>query len=508
MPAKSNHLVQRSTTWHCRIDVPADLRAAFGNRRVLSKSLKTGDKLLAKALAAQVTGKWKDEFRAMRAIKLAKGDAWLDECHAYLAAASLQAQDSLTRNVMAAVTQQKPSPSPKALKAALDDDEVATLLGELIAGLIRDDVSADTITGVMNSFVGLYQGDQGERIAAATALNDFSKQADLQQATNKYGLTPVEQAEAASILANPASYKPKSPISRSAIEAFRKYQESQTDNPRTIGVMLSKLEAFSSYLTTEGKPLTFDTVADYLDTISDNRQSRQGHLWAMRKFHKWACRYNQPYRDQFAALPSPFAEHTHARVGKAGGESWTPYTPAEVVQLHKAALAKGGKDLADLIKFACYTGCRIEEIGRISSSTTIFENNQPVAFKVEVSKSEAGIRTIPIHPDLLPLYQHRLDTTQDGYLFAGKQDKAGKRLNAVQQRFTKLKREQGFTDLHVFHSFRGTVATQLEQAGANPLVITSIMGHRRGVITFDVYSAGASFEQKATAISLLSFAFD
>lgn len=474
---------------------------------MLSKSLKTGDKLLAKALAAQVTGKWKDEFRAMRAIKLAKGDAWVDECHAYLAAASLQAQDSLTRNVMAAVTQQKPSPSPKALKAALDDDEVATLLGELIAGLIRDDVDADTITGVMTSFVGLYQGDQGERIAAATALNDFTKQADLQQATNKYGLTPVEQAEAASILANPASYKPKSPISRSVIEAFRKYQESQTDNARTIAVMISKLEAFSSYLTTEGKPLTFDTVADYLDTISDNRSTRQGHLWAMRKFHKWACRHNQPYRDQFAALSSPFNEHAHARVGKAGGESWTPYTPAEVVQLHKAALAKNEQDLADLIKFACYTGCRIEEIGRISASTSIFENNQPIAFKVEDSKTAAGIRTIPIHPDLLPLYQHRLDTTQDGFLFAGKEDKAGKRLNAPQQRFTRLKREQGFTDLHVFHSFRGTVATQLEQAGANALVITSILGHRRGMITFDIYSSGASIKQKTEAITLLEYAF-
>ncbi|WP_090387890.1 tyrosine-type recombinase/integrase [Pseudomonas anguilliseptica] len=117
------------------------------------------------------------------------------------------------------------------------------------------------------------------------------------------------------------------------------------------------------------------------------------------------------------------------------------------------------------------------------------------------------MRTIPIHPDLLPTYQRRLEATEDGYLFAGKQDKAGKRLNAVQQRFTKLKREQKFTDLHVFHSFRGTVITQLEQAGVSPLAITSIVGHKRGSITFDVYSAGASLRQKLEAISLLSFDF-
>lgn len=507
MPAKSAHLVQRSTTWHCRIDIPIDLRTHYGNRRILSKSLRTGDKILARELASRLTAQWKAEFRAIRDQKLAKGDAWLDECHAHLATASLQTQAFYTQNVMSVLTQQKPPLSPQALKAAFDDDEAATLIGELIAGLIRDDVDVNTIAGMVNSFVGLYQGDQQDRIAAATALNDFTKQADLQQATNKYGLTPVEQAEASSILASPTSYKPKSPISRSAIELFRKHQQGQTDNARTIAVLISKLEAFSAYLTSEGLPLSFDTVADYLDTISEKRQTRQNHLWAMRKFHKWACRHHQPYRDQFAALSSPFDEHTHARVGKAGGESWTPYTPAEVVQLHTAALAKNDQDLADLIKFACYTGCRIEEIGRISPSTTIYENSQPVGFKVEDSKTAAGIRTIPIHPDLLPTYQRRLEATEDGYLFAGKQDKAGKRLNAVQQRFTKLKREQKFTDLHVFHSFRGTVITQLEQAGASPLATTSIVGHKRGSITFDVYSAGASLKQKAEAIILLSFDF-
>ncbi|MFP6863341.1 DUF6538 domain-containing protein [Pseudomonas sp.] len=343
MPA--NHLIQRGTTWHCRLDVPADLRAHYGNRRILSKSLRTGDKILARELASRLTAQWKAEFRVIRDQKLAKGDAWLDECHEHLATASVQTQAFYTQNVMSAITQQKPPLSPQALKAAFDDDEAATLIGELIAGLIRDDVDVNTIAGMVNSFVGLFQGDQQDQIAAATALNDFTKQADLQQATNKYGLTPVEQAEAASILANPVSYKPKSPISSSALKAFEQYQQTQTDNARTLSMMMSKLEAFSAYLTAEGKPLDYDTVADYLDTISAKRQTRQGHLWALRKFHKWATKTAGTYRDQFKGLASPYDGHEHARVGKAGGESWTPYTPTEVVQLHTAALAKNDQDL-------------------------------------------------------------------------------------------------------------------------------------------------------------------
>jgi hypothetical protein len=52
------------------------------------------------------------------------------------------------------------------------------------------------------------------------------------------------------------------------------------------------------------------------------------------------------------------------------------------------------------------------------------------------------------------------------------------------------------------------VVTLLEQAGANHLVITSIVGHKRGSLTFDTYSAGSSMDQKAEAISLLSYDFD
>ena len=420
-----------------------------------------------------------------------RGDEWREQAFALSTSVEQMLQ---TRALEVMGVKKRTPPTP---------EQIAQVEAECL--VIPSDTEI-TPAGPMFSF-DLRGKAPAEQVAELQRMAQWFRDTEQDDVLNQFSLDKEQRQELKAILSSSAAYKPKSPISRSAIEAFRKYQEGQTENTRTIAVLISKLEAFSAYLTTEGKPLNFDTVADYLDTISDKRQTRQGHLWAMRKFHTWACRYHQPYRDQFAALSSPFDEHTHARVGKAAGESWTPYEPAEVVQLHKAALAKNDQDLADLIQFASYTGCRIEEIGRISTSTTIFENDQPVGFKVEDSKTDAGIRTIPIHPALLPLYQQRLATAQDGYLFAGKQDKAGKRLNAVQQRFTKLKREQKFTDRHVFHSFRGTVITQLEQAGASPLSITSIVGHKRGSITFDVYSAGASLQQKLEAISLLRFNF-
>lgn len=76
-PKKTSQLlIQRGTNWHVRIDIPADVRAGFGNHRILSKSLKTGDKILAKGLAALQIGQWKAEFRAVRDLKLSQAEEW------------------------------------------------------------------------------------------------------------------------------------------------------------------------------------------------------------------------------------------------------------------------------------------------------------------------------------------------------------------------------------------------------------------------------------------------
>ena len=81
MPSPKSHLVLRSSTWHCRIDIPADLRPMYGNRRILSKSLKTGDKLLARELAASLIGQWKAEFRLKRDTRTRAGDRWKEETY-------------------------------------------------------------------------------------------------------------------------------------------------------------------------------------------------------------------------------------------------------------------------------------------------------------------------------------------------------------------------------------------------------------------------------------------
>jgi integrase len=319
-------------------------------------------------------------------------------------------------------------------------------------------------------------------------------------------LNKAELEEAFAISSDPASYKPKSPISASSIKLFHEHLTTQHSNTATIKNIMSKVTKFSNYLDREGSLLSFDSVASFLNEFP-KASTRKGYIWGLTAYHEWAVLSYIPYRKQFAGLVSPFDKHKFAKAGKGAKQSWTPYTQQEAERLHKAALGKGDIELAHLIQFAAYTGARLEEIGRISKLTTVFEDGLPTAFNVEDSKTAAGIRTVPIHSQLLPLYVQLLEQSEDGYLLKGKLNSGGFRLSIPQGRFSKLKQSLGFSRLHVFHSFRGCVITTLEQAGVSPLAITSLVGHKRNSVTFDTYSAGASFKQKKDAIERLHYNF-
>lgn len=507
MPSSSSHLVLRSSTWHCRIDIPADLRPAFGNRRILSKSLRTGDKVLAKELAATQIGQWKAGFRSLRDARIREGDQWKADLAAKAKAHRVKADEVILAAVRGTlISKNRPTPTPDSVeRAGVSIDEG---LRELYTALNQWEHDYN-MPGLADEVEAAFNDNT---LSTPAKLQRFSEiqQRVLAYSVKTHNLLPgAELAEALEIASTPETYRPKSPISAGAQASFARHYAEQNDNQRTRSIYLSHIKRFSAWLTTNGKELNFDSVAEYLDAVSKSRQTRLGHLAALRKFHKWAIRYNEYYRELFAEKRSPFDGHDHPRVGENAGVSWAVYTQQEAEMLH--ATASGDSDLADLIAFACYTGCRIEELGRIRQETTIFDDHgQPIGFRVDESKTKSGIREIPLHPALVPIYIRRLQQPHGATqaLFPGNDDtKTGLRLSALSQRFTKLKRSAGFGDLHVFHSFRKTTATLLQQADVPPLVIPFLLGHDVGQITFDIYSNGPTFAQKQEAIRSLDFRF-
>ena len=157
--------------------------------------------------------------------------------------------------------------------------------------------------------------------------------------------------------------------------------------------------------------------------------------------------------------------------------------------------------LADLIKLAAYTGCRIEELCSLK-----IQNVADDRFEVLDAKSEAGWRTIPIHNDIKQVIARLIDTATGQYLISGLSfNKYGDRSNAIGKRFGGLKTRLGYGPDYVFHSLRKGFATQLENAGVPHNVAARLMGHELQDMTFGGYSDGLMFERLKEAIAKVDY---
>lgn len=186
-------------------------------------------------------------------------------------------------------------------------------------------------------------------------------------------------------------------------------------------------------------------------------------------------------------------------------QSWLPFDPTDLVILHKEAL-KSDTDLANLIFIGMHTGARIEEICSLLCKDVSIRNE---TISIVDAKTEAGERTIPIHPVIKDKLEELIDNSTDDYLLSGlTKNKYGNRSNAIGKRFGRLKEKHNYSERHVFHSIRKTFTTMLENAGVSENIAADIVGHEKPRITYGLYSGGASLEVMREAIEKVNYTCD
>lgn len=497
-----DNLILRGNTYHARLALPADVRPFFGNRKLLSQSLKTGLQQEAKDRARVILLDWKQQIQEARHWKSETGDEWRQQA----------ADAGELLNSSRAIAAQKiysPSDSQGSPYDLSWLEELPEIAGELVS-VGRGDL-ANRLAQYAKKFIdGLERGMSSEEgMSLSNELAVLISEVSIAATSDEYELTTEEQATALSIARNPKAYKPRSPITKSMLDSWAAHLATQIKTEKTRDRLKKSMQRFSDYLTTEGKPLNFDTVHAFLGTLPEARQTRANYLWAGRTFWKWANKYQQVFREQFDKSPCPFDGHELAKTGEAAGRKRLAFTQKQVEALHRKAVAKGSTPLAHLIQFAAYTGARLEEIGRIKPEDTIFNTSgEPVGFKITESKTDAGVRDMPLHPALVPLFTELSAKASEngGFLFAGGQNKYGNRLDMLSKQFGRLKSSDYGKD-HTFHSIRHSVTTLLHQQGVSIEVLPYILGHETGAFTLAQYSKGPSFEMKAQAIALLEFNF-
>ncbi len=183
------------------------------------------------------------------------------------------------------------------------------------------------------------------------------------------------------------------------------------------------------------------------------------------------------------------------------GDGWIPFEPAEVVALLNAATEKGDHQLADLIRLGMYSGARIEELCSLKA-----DDCTETVLKITDSKTEAGIREVPVHSLLVDVVKRLKEATTDGYLISGLSfNKYDDRSNAIGKRFGRLKKSLGFPDKKVFHSIRKTLVTLLENAGISENLAADIVGHEKPRITYGLYSGGATLAVMKEALERVAY---
>ena len=180
------------------------------------------------------------------------------------------------------------------------------------------------------------------------------------------------------------------------------------------------------------------------------------------------------------------------------------FTRNEINFLHNELQKKSNQEpeLFHLFQIGIYTGARIEEICLIRTKD-VSENT----IRIIESKTEAGIREIPIHSQISGLIKTLKYRSTDTYLIGNlKINRLGQRSAAIGKKFGRLKTKLGFKKgVHVFHSIRKTVSTLLDQAGVTESIAADIMGHEKGTMTYGLYSGGSSMAQMIEAIEKIKY---
>ena len=175
------------------------------------------------------------------------------------------------------------------------------------------------------------------------------------------------------------------------------------------------------------------------------------------------------------------------------------YKPEELTALLSGQTSR---TLHDLMRIAALSGMRLGEIGRLT-----VEDTKGGLFDIREAKTAAGVRKVPIHPDLEVLVARRSEgKTGEQYLIEelrGSESGTRDRTAKASERFTDYRRSIG-VDERVegqrqsnvdFHSFRRWFVTAAERGGYAPWTVAAVVGHEREGITFGVYSSGPELKR-------------
>ncbi len=174
-----------------------------------------------------------------------------------------------------------------------------------------------------------------------------------------------------------------------------------------------------------------------------------------------------------------YLDISHA--GNPDARSHSPFTKQQVARLWEIQEAN---EHYSIILMLIYTGVRIGELLNLEKKDVHLQEQW---FYVKESKTDAGIRSVPIADRILPFFRHWMEKNDSPYLLSTPE---GNRLtynNYINAYWIPLLRPIGM-DSHRPHDTRHTCISLLTAAKVDERFIQQIVGHKGQNVTRQVYT--------------------
>lgn len=272
-------------------------------------------------------------------------------------------------------------------------------------------------------------------------------------------------------------------------------------NLRTQAMYRADLRRLEAWGKAQGIPQTVEAITRevagrYVGSLiaaGINRKTANRRISAPSAYWRWLGKragiVDNPWTGQSLATAP-------ARLGH--DKDKRPYTDAELVTL---LAGPADRETADAMRLAALSGMRLEELYRLTVADCYGG-----WFNIRQAKTAAGVRRVPIHPELAGLVARRSEgKAPEAFLMseAGALKPGRERSASFSKRYGHYRRKLGIEDRAEgrrhsridFHSLRRWFVTRARQAGIDRAVVAAVVGHEVGNLTDDTYSGGPSEAQ-------------
>lgn len=140
----------------------------------------------------------------------------------------------------------------------------------------------------------------------------------------------------------------------------------------------------------------------------------------------------------------------------------------------------GGMKYVDVLLILIYTGLRIGELLALDSEHVHIQERY---IEVNGTKTKSAVRKIPIHKDILPLIENRM---QDGLPLIRTRSNKTIRYSIFYEIFCGITKQFGME--HTIHDTRHTFISFALKSNMNQVLVKKIVGHTSNDVTVDTYT--------------------